>query len=336
MFKFAIAHLLVSLVYSLLRGRTNRQSVVARFSVVFFVPVFGLLLLFITDVFKRTSEKNENDLKLESDLLKLAEESTIFRRADVSKEMNIVPVDDILLLNDTSTRRKMLIDVLKEQTIWQIGTLETALQNEDSETVHYAAAALTEMRRKLQLQLQDLSVKYEENKQDIDVLKAYAEVLKKYLESALLDKRTYLKYSYTYSFVLESLLDSYQDEAVYFVQKINCELANQAYEKAAQYCQRFHEAHPDSDQPYVLTMKLYYTVRDYAGFTAELDRLKSSSVKISHDTLILIRYWSNLERERSEESSTVYESEAANGMSLAEVAATKEVGLTLKEKSEWE
>ncbi|MGG1662611.1 hypothetical protein [Brevibacillus sp. NRS-1366] len=334
MYKFAIAHLLVSLVYSFLASRSNNQGAVTRFSVVFFVPVFGLLLLIITDVFKRTSEKNENDLKLESDLLKLAEESTIFRRADVSKEMNIVPVDDILLLNDTSTRRKMLIDVLKEQTIWQIGTLETALQNEDSETVHYAAAALTEMRRKLQLQLQDLSVKYEENKQDIEVLKAYAQVLKKYLESALLDRRTYLKYSYTYSFVLGSILDIYQDEAIYFVEKINCELAIQSYEQAAQYCRLFHESHPDSDQPYVLTMKLCYTMRDYAGFRAEMNRLKSSSVKISHQTLMLIRYWSNLGAEHSDES-IEYWSEEDYGLSLAEVAATKEEGLTLKEKSEW-
>ncbi|TQK62189.1 hypothetical protein FB479_106273 [Brevibacillus sp. AG162] len=296
MLKLVILYLVVSVGYSLLRSRgNNKQVLIMRLLVTGFLPIFGLLLLVMTDVYKRTSKKHVNELMLESDLLKLAEGSNIFRRADMEKEMNVVPVEDILFLNDTSTRRKMLIDVLKEQTIWQIGTLETALQNEDSETVHYAAAALTEMRRNLQLQLQDLSVKYEENKQDLEVLRAYADVLKKYLDSSLIDQRTFVKFSYTYSFVLESLLDIYQEEESYFVDKINCELVNQSYEKAAQYCQLFHEHHPESEQPYVMSLKRFFTLRDHAGFVAEMNRLKSSSVKISHATLMMIRYWNSLE-----------------------------------------
>lgn len=322
MLNLVLLHVLVSVGYSWIQSRgKNRQVLIMRMLVVGFLPVFGLLLLGITDTFKRTSKKNVNELMLESDLLKLAEGSIIFRRADMEKEMNIVPVEDILFLNDTGTRRKMLIDVLKEQTIWQIGTLETALQNEDSETVHYAAAALTEMQRNLQLQLQDLSVKYEENKQDLGVLRAYADVLKKYLDSSLIDQRTYVKYSYTYSFVLESLLDIYQEEESYFVDKINCELMNQSYESAAQYCQLFHEYHPESEQPYVMSLKRFFTIRDYAGFVAEMNRLKSSSVKISHTTLMMIRYWSTLED--VEQDST-----------WGEVAAAQETGPNLTEMSD--
>lgn len=300
MLKLVIVHVLLVVGYSVLHGRGHdKQVLFMRMLVAGFLPILGILLLLITDLSKRTSSKNMNELMQESDLLKLGEGSNLFRRADMEKELNTVPVEDILFLNDTSTRRKMLIDVLKEQTIWQIGTLETALQNEDSETVHYAAAALTEMRRKLQLQLQDLSVKYEENKQDIEVLQAYALVLKKYMDSSLIDQRTFTKYSYTYSFVLESLLDVYREEESYFVDKINCELINHAYDKAAQYCQMFQKYHPNSEKPYVMSLKRYFTVKDYAGFKDEMNRLKSSSVKISHSTLMMIRYWSSLETENT-------------------------------------
>ncbi|MED4583011.1 hypothetical protein P9578_09495 [Brevibacillus choshinensis] len=301
MYKLAIIHILICLLYGLLGVRKNREEAVARFLIIFFLPGAGLLLLLITNAFKHTAEKNAHDLELESELLKLGKESRIFRKADLEKEMNIVPVEEILLVNDTSTRRKMLIDALKEQTIWQIRTLETALQNEDSETVHYAAAALTEMRRKLQLQLQDLSVKYEEDKQNLDVLKAYANVLKTYLGSTLLDERTTLKYTYTYSFVLESLLEVYQEEATYFVEKINCELASKSFDTAKAYCDWFHQAHPDNDLPYVMSLKLYYTLRRYDDFTAELKRLKSSPVRVSHNTLMIIRHWSQHEMEQEEE-----------------------------------
>ncbi|MFS0554911.1 hypothetical protein [Brevibacillus sp. 179-C9.3 HS] len=334
MLNLFLLHVLVSVGYSWMQSRgNNKQVLIMRMLIAGFLPIFGLLLLGITDVYKRTAKKNVNELMLESDLLKLAEGSNIFRRADMEKEMNIVPVEDILFLNDTSTRRKMLIDVLKEQTIWQIGTLETALQNEDSETVHYAAAALTEMRRNLQLQLQDLSVKYEENKQDLEVLRAYAQVLKKYMDSSLIDQRTNVKYSYTYSFVLESLLDIYQDEEGYFVDKINCELANRSYDKAAQYCQMFRRFHPESEQPYVMELKRLFTMRDHAGFMAELERLKSSSVKISHSTLMMIRYWNTLENDEQDKSTQQWD-DIDQDNTWQEVAAAHQTGSNSKEMSD--
>lgn len=328
-----VVYVLVSIGYSWIKSGNDKQMFIMRLLIASFLPFFGLLLFMITDTYKRTSKTNVNELKLESDLLKLADGLQIFRRADLKKEMDIVPVEDILFLNDTSTRRKMLIDVLKEQAIWQIGTLETALENEDSETVHYAAAALTEMRRNLQLQLQDLSVKYEENKQDLDVLLAYAQVLKKYLDSSLIDQRTHLKYSYTYSFVLASLLAIYQDEEDYFVDKINCELQNYSYEEASKYCKMFRECHPNSEQPYVMTLKLYFTLRDHAGFEAEMERLKSSTVKISHATLTMIRYWNTLESEKKDSLSEQWRDV---GVTLKEVAAAQEHDANLKEMIERE
>ncbi|MFF0830029.1 hypothetical protein ACFYU8_24165 [Brevibacillus sp. NPDC003359] len=333
MLKFVIVYLLVAVGYSLMRSGKNKQGLIMRILFAGFLPVVGLLLMIITDTYKHTSKKHEDELALESELLNLAESSNIFRRADIAKEMNTVPVEDILFLNDTSTRRKMLIDVLKEQTIWQIGTLETALQNEDSETVHYAAAALTEMRRNLQLQLQDLSVKYEENKQDLDVLRAYAHVLKKYLDSSLLDQRTYAKYSYTYSFVLESLLDIHQDEEGYFVDKINCELANYSYEKAEHYCQLFKEHHPDREQTYVMSLKYFYTMRDHEGFVVEMNRLKSSAVKVSHPTLMMIRFWSHIETEKQDDIPKPWGA-VYTGNVWEEVAAAQHNGAKLKEKSD--
>lgn len=292
MLELIVLHCLVSLLYAVIQRRKSKQEVLPRLLIVFFLPLIGIILLLVTDTIKMTSDKNENYLKLESDLLKLKEESSLFRRADVSKEMNIVPMEEILLLNDTRIRRKMLIDALKEETIWQIGTLEAALGNDDTETVHYAAAALSEMRRKLQLQLQDLSVKYESNKKDIDVIRAYANVLKKYLESALLDKRTHMKYSFTYSFVLEQLLELDQSDEHAFIEKINCELTNENYEKAKAFCHMFHQHHPNSEHPYVLTMKVHYMLGSYPDLMAELSRLKRSNVKVSHSTLLLIRFWS--------------------------------------------
>ncbi|MFJ9499065.1 hypothetical protein [Brevibacillus centrosporus] len=311
MYNLALLHILVSLLYGLLGRRRGQQEMLVRFLVVLFLPGAGLFLMVMTNAYKRTAEQNENQLKLESEALMLGEEARIFRRPDLAKEMNVVSAEEILLVNDTSTRRKMLIDALKEQTIWQIRTLEIALQNEDTETVHYAAAALTQMRGKLQLQLQDLSVKYEANKQDIDVLKAYANVLKTYLNSSLLDERTYLKYTYTYSFVLESLLAVYTAEEMYYVDKINCDLTNKAYEKAREYCDKFQLAHPDSDVPYVMSLKISYTLRKYDEFTAEMERLKSSSVRVSHSTLMLIRHWSRLGSTMHEEIDLAFKQAAA-------------------------
>ena len=59
-----------------------------------------------------------------------------------------------------------MIDVLKEDTMQYMEVIKTAVLNEDTETSHYAVSAVMEIKRKLSISLQQLSVKFDQNKRD--------------------------------------------------------------------------------------------------------------------------------------------------------------------------
>ena len=70
------------------------------------------------------------------------------------KELNNVPMEEALKINDYELRRKMVMDTLKEDnTLDYLNVLKEALENEDSETSHYASSIIMLLQEKTQKQI---------------------------------------------------------------------------------------------------------------------------------------------------------------------------------------
>ena len=134
------------------------------------------------------------------------------------------------------TRRRVMIDLLKQDSLDYLEVLQMAVGNEDTETSHYAVSAIMEMKRKIVINLQELAVKFEENKRDAHVLHSYAEILKSYMRSGFLDERTRIKYSYTYTNVLKLLIEQVPEAAEAYVDKIRTDLELEEYAEAEANC----------------------------------------------------------------------------------------------------
>src|SRR4030042_1776780 len=61
---------------------------------------------------------------------------------DFEKEINTVPLEDSLNFSDNKSKRAYLIYILKKDFISHIKGLQKAIKSQDTETSHYAAAAL--------------------------------------------------------------------------------------------------------------------------------------------------------------------------------------------------
>ncbi|KQX66379.1 MULTISPECIES: hypothetical protein [unclassified Paenibacillus] len=272
----------------------TRERAITHLAIIILLPFAGALMLAFSSW--TLQRKSQDSFSSYSDEDISAQTSTlgIYNRIDIKKEINIVPIEEALLLNDTTTKRRMLIDALKNDSIEYIGILQKALENEDTETSHYAATAVLEIKRKLMLTKQKFSVKYEENKFDLETLIPYVNVLKNYLTSGFLDERTVIKTKHTYSQVLESLLSIYTEEEAYFVDKIECDLEIGNVDKARSMCESFHQAHPNSETPYLISMKTHYTLRNNERFQDSLNGLKNSPIRLSNQALNIVRFWSGV------------------------------------------
>ncbi|MCQ6562657.1 hypothetical protein [Paenibacillus mendelii] len=216
----------------------------------------------------------------------------IYSKMETQKELDVLSIEEALLVSEHNTRRKVMIDVLKQDAINYLEILQTAVSNEDTETSHYAVSAIMEVKRKLTLSLQELSVQYENNKSDEHVLRAYTEVLKGYLRSGFLDERTLRKYKFIYLGVLEQYTEISQNAREAFVDKVDMELELERYAEAEETCRVFEQKYPHVENVYLCYLKVYFTIKSAEKLQHTLLMIKKSPLKLSNHALTMVRFWS--------------------------------------------
>ncbi|WP_079525580.1 hypothetical protein [Solibacillus isronensis] len=261
--------------------------------VVTFIPVIGWLTPSIWP--KKWIKKDElflstyladqsSDIRIEL----LASQSKVLR----DQELNIISIEEALIVNDYSTRRKILIDMLKEDDPQFIDVLKIAVLNEDSETSHYAVTAVIEMKRKLTNLMQKFAAEYSKHPQNIEVAKAYKAVIKEYLRSGFLDYQSTKKYQFMYIELLQRLIESKQASEENYIEKIHLELAIKDTVAAEKTVILYKERFPLSEQAYICAMKIYFEEYAINKLKQELLLLKSAPITLSKEALNYVRYWS--------------------------------------------
>jgi len=285
-------HLAISLIYfAVCLKYMGLQESIYRFVIVFLLPVFGFVYFFIDMITNRFIKSSDSILKSYLDYIKEKNRTDYVEGIDFEKEINVVPMEDSLIFNEDKIKRSYLIHILKKDFISHITGLKKALENDDTETSHYAAAALMEIKNQFELMIQSASEKYERNKNDVSVLQEYASILKKYLNSDVPDKVDYFRYLKEYSGVLEKLLSKRKTSEDYFTDKISCDIELGDYDSAGEFCKRFLSYFPNSEKPYLALMKLKYFTKNYKSFTGILNNLKKADLNLSEHAKNIINFW---------------------------------------------
>jgi hypothetical protein len=290
MVKWVIIYHLFCIIYIYFFHYLRKKIWLTQYLITSFFPILGFLLLYFMN--KKVKNKRDsiqeklikNDEKLESKGVSIFKEN-------IEKERNVIPIEDALILNENKVKRSMLLDLLKEESFQNMDALKFALKNEDTETSHYAAAAIVEIKRKLLIAMQTLERKVDENPSDLQVLSAYRDVIKQYMNSGFLDERTLLKNRYSYSTVLERMIDIQPNEVSYFIEKISCDLQLLEYSTARDYCDLFLKLHSNCEEAYFMDMEIHFLMQNAEAFEESLIKLRHSSVSLSPNGLSKLRFW---------------------------------------------
>ena len=269
--------------YLLVNNRGNRMI---KTIIIIFIPVLGYVLSYL--LFKR-SKNVQYESSGESNKVLLF--SSFPRgKIDVEREINIIPFQEVLLSNDNHQSRSIFIDSLKDGTN-NIDILLKATKSGDTETAHYAATAVMEIQRKFVMSLQALIKRIEENPTDYEAMDRYTEILKKYVDSNMLDHETKMKYRFQLSVLLERLLESPVGCKKHFIEKINCDLEIGNFEKSMYYSQMFMEEFPADEIPYLLAMKVSYTMKNSKKLYEIMDMLKKRPIQLSPKGINALHFW---------------------------------------------
>ncbi|WP_025698459.1 hypothetical protein [Paenibacillus forsythiae] len=288
-----LLYIAASACYFFLRFRRSMPEAAVRLAFAAAFPLIGFLLPLFWRQRRRFDESGR--IQTLETYLRQDEQVDPFKVSHLSeaeKELNIVPLEEALLVNDLTSRRRTMINLLKQDATEYLEVLRMAVSNEDTETSHYAVSAVVEIKRKLNHSLQEFSVRYETSRDDAHFLASYAGVLQNYMRSGFLDGSTLLQLKHSLAEVLRHWMDADPGSFEAHEQKVKIELELGNYISAEQAAVLMMERFPHREESYLAQMNLYFALRSPQRFNQALQALKQSPVRLSNDALKLVRFWS--------------------------------------------
>ena len=270
----------------------NRRTYVIRFIEMILCPVIVPLFFFMGHLFYLFvfwRDANLVDVVFSKDRVKTN------LKADEEAERNIIPLEEALLVNEKKDLRSVFVNVMREDIRNSLASITLALDSEDSETSHYAAAVLSDELNKfrifVQKQLTQIREKKDSDTEDEEILVDYMDsILKQHVFSDHEQK----KYVNEMAEAAEQLYEKDASRITLERYEAVClrTLEMKDYGVAETWCRRMEEQYPDELSAYTCRLKLYFARQDREAFFQTLDALKKSDVVIDRETLELIRIFS--------------------------------------------
>lgn len=266
----------------------NRRTYLLRFFVMLLCPVIGPLFFFIGHVFYLLVFWKNVDL---GDVIFSKERVKVRTKADEERERDIIPLEEAVLVNEKKNLRLVMMNVLREDIRNSLASITLALDSEDSEASHYAAAVLSDELNKFRLNVQKLWKQIQEEPDRTE----YEEMLLDYMDN-ILKQHIFSSYEQRkFVDVMEQAaellygrepskftIDRYEEVCLRTLEVKD-------YEHSEKWCLRMTEQFQEELPSYTCRLKLYFARQDREAFFETLYALKKSNVIIDSETLELIR-----------------------------------------------
>ncbi|MBC7332876.1 MAG: hypothetical protein H5T85_00145 [Actinobacteria bacterium] len=292
---FAIYFTVCLIYFALISRLRGFQEGIYRFVFVVFLPVFGFFHFLLTGIFGKVIKKTESIVDVYIKYIYGDRSIEYVQQIDFEKDINTIPLEDSIYFSDSRTRRSYLVHILKKDFLKHVRSLKRAVEIGDSETAHYAASALTEIKKQFEGMIQAAREKYNDEPDNLEILQEYIGVVRRYLYSGLADRVDYNDYLEEYSRLLEIALKKLEDKRQYFSEKISLEIQKGNYKVAESYCREFLTHFPKDEEPYLCAMELYFATGNYHKFYQVLSELKSLNIPLSEKAKSMINFWENEE-----------------------------------------
>ena len=300
-----ILHLLVCLLCALLtRLRLLRSTYIDVF-ILFFIPVFGLVNLLIRSWINWDAERQARELELARLKIEVNDPGTqrlIMKEAlvDINTSVKpeeddiqerVLPLQEALLLNDSHTKRELVMDVLYTNPSGYIPQLSQARENDDSEVVHYAVTALVEIQKEFDLEFQKLAQEMEERPNDESLLRKHQRLLESYLSSGLLEGSRRDVQLRKYVEVLKKRLARNEESLSLWIKKADADMLLMNLEDLRADAERMLSFRNENEQGYLYLMKYYALTGNSEGIRKVIRMTEQRNLYLSAEGRAEIAFW---------------------------------------------
>lgn len=218
----------------------------------------------------------------------------VVERPDESDEINLIPMEEAIMINDKENLRNLLLTVLRGDVKKSINAVTKALNSSDSEASHYAASAIMDIMNEFQKTLQKFYAQMDADPNDTEVMVLYINYLSEMLGAGFLSELEEKTYIYSLQKVCERLFhaDPTQLNPMHYTALISLLTKINDLQSSELWIQRFTTNYPDHIEMYRCALHHYFSIKDKIHFFEYMDRLKHSNIPIDNDMLELIRTFS--------------------------------------------
>lgn len=251
------------------------------------VPLWGPLLLVLCARGEAFGDALE-DGTLES--LRLNDEIRRGMQVQVREgDAGVVPLEEALIVNDPSDRRRLMLSMLTEEPDAYLAQLQAAKLNDDVEVAHYAATAVAQISKESDLKLQQLerAFKTDPSAQNLD---AYCDYLGEYLASGLAEGRVEQIQRQQYARLLARRCEREDGAALRIRYAAALADAGELDEAEAVITQLVAEV-PDDQEAWMLCLRLAVMRRDGEALQQVIDAIDNQHVYLSAENREKLAFW---------------------------------------------
>jgi len=290
LFFVLLANLIATIIFLIIEARKKNAHIFLFALMFLLVPIFGLLIFYIPQlIFKIRNKRNIYD---PTDMVMHQSNETYVMRPQVAEELDIVPFEEAMAVGTTDEKRSLLLDILKRDMVRSSRIAHSALDDKDSETSHYAAAATMEIYRKLKNNITRIEAELAEDKQDTSKRREYLDALYEFISSNVMSKRDYMinatKFIQLFNETHASYADvlqckDYMHQADFLMETNNPFIA----EKVARNAKSLFY----NEDVYLKLMEIYFTIKNQVDFKNIFEELKRANISLSNHGLETLRFW---------------------------------------------
>lgn len=264
-----LLHIIACIIIWFLTKAERLKMNPAMMPVVVCIPVFGELCAVAIHVIVRTGNDGRSKIYRDGRRAASKEEDEVELKPE--EQQLVVPLEEALVLNENSVRRTLIMDILTDNPDDYLNVLNQARLNEDTEVVHYAVTAVTELTKQYDLQLQKLEADYAEHPGSREILDRYIYFLKDYIEKEIAQGQYLLIQRNQLDGLLKKRLRKEADIEL-FELLIDNEIELRMFSDAGIALEQMERHWPRAEQTWLMRLK-YYVVQGKGERVQELIRL---------------------------------------------------------------
>lgn len=287
---FIIVHIVVCMVIGVLMksGRIQMRALI--YPAVVCIPVCGLVI-FLVEWYIRTKQKIKSK-EVSIDKLKISDAK--YQRIQVEEgelENSVVPLEEAIVVNDATVRRKLMLDILHRNPEEHIELLQKARLTDDTELTHYATTTMMEIQSNYEQRIRDLEDGLEESENRVKNLRRLRRELSRYIESGMITGNILAIYRRKLGMVLEELLQSDPENKNFFLAKVENKLEQNDMVGIEAELKIALEKWPEDEKVYMLFVRYYQVTYQGEQIQQVLEDIEKNKVYLSGEGKKWFLFW---------------------------------------------